>query len=269
FGDSSIFDGSNSAAHQYFWSQGTPDTTSGIISTTVSSSLVFQHNGGGGNLPEGAYNVYLITKQGFCLDTATVHFTVTFSTPTNLCINSIQANIQAAKEVMVDDATPVSLALSGTASSFDGSNPAPHQYFWSLGNPDTTTKVFSTNSGPSLTFAYQGAGGNLPEGAYTVFLIIKQGYCLDTVSVNVNATHFFIPNLVTPNGDQKNDKFEISNTSGRYDIEVYNRWGERVYQEKGYTNGWDLGNVSDGVYYFSILDGESAKNYKGWVQVLH
>ncbi len=268
-GSASAFDGTSSAPQKYFWAMGAPDTTAGIFSTTSTASLTFQYNGNGGNHPQGSYDIYLIIKQGYCIDTKVVHINAVYTPPVTTCINNIQANIQAVKEIMIDDANAVTVNFSGTSSLFDPLVSAPHKYFWSLGNPDTTSNVFSTNPETSLSFAYKGKGGNYPQGSYDIYLIIKQGYCIDTVKTHLDVTHFYIPNLVTPNGDDKNDKFEISNTSGRFDVEVYNRWGERIFKEKGYTNGWDLGNVSDGVYYFNIIDAESAQNYKGWVQVMH
>jgi gliding motility-associated-like protein len=266
-GSTSAFDGANRAPHQYYWSVGTPDTTIGVFSTTNTSSLTFQYNGNGGNHPQGSYNVYLIIRQGFCMDTVSIHLNATYTLPVTTCINGIQANIQAVKEIMIDDVNPVTVSFSGTASIFDPSVSAPDKYFWSLGSPDTIN-VLSTNPETMLSFAYKGKGGNYPQGSYDIYLVIKQGYCIDTVKTHLDVTHFYIPNLVTPNGDDKNDRFEITNTSGRFDVEVYNRWGERIFKEKGYTNGWDLGNVSDGVYYFNIIDAESAQNYKGWVQVM-
>jgi gliding motility-associated-like protein len=78
---------------------------------------------------------------------------------------------------------------------------------------------------------------------------------------------FFIPNLITPNSDGKNDLFEITALPGGSVLEVYNRWGDRVYQSSDYDNLWAGNNTSDGVYYYDLVlpDG---KQYKGWLNIV-
>jgi gliding motility-associated-like protein len=50
-----------------------------------------------------------------------------------------------------------------------------------------------------------------------------------------------IPNGFTPNGDGTNDTWEIENSSAypNMEVEVFNRWGNRVFQAKGYAASWD------------------------------
>jgi gliding motility-associated-like protein len=72
-----------------------------------------------------------------------------------------------------------------------------------------------------------------------------------------------IPNLVTPNGDDKNECFEILNLPNKHQLEIYNRWGQRVYQSTMYENNWQ---GDDGVYYYLLILED--RSYKGWVQVV-
>jgi gliding motility-associated-like protein len=52
--------------------------------------------------------------------------------------------------------------------------------------------------------------------------------------------HFFVPNTFTPNGDGNNDFFlPVSTMIEHYDMEVFNRWGDRVYSVTDPVNGWD------------------------------
>jgi gliding motility-associated-like protein len=52
--------------------------------------------------------------------------------------------------------------------------------------------------------------------------------------------HFFVPNTFTPNGDGNNDSFlPISTIVEQYDLEVFNRWGERLYKACDPVSGWD------------------------------
>jgi gliding motility-associated-like protein len=106
--------------------------------------------------------------------------------------------------------------------------------------------------------------------ATTVYSVIGYDACYsDTLSINVEVIPitFFIPNLITPNGDSNNDNFEISNYGHWFDVVIYNRWGDLVYQKNSYRNEWGEVGVKDGVYYYDITDTRDGKTYKGWVEV--
>ncbi len=49
-----------------------------------------------------------------------------------------------------------------------------------------------------------------------------------------------IPNGFTPNGDGTNDRWEIENSAAYTDCEVniFNRWGNKVFSSKGYDQDW-------------------------------
>jgi parallel beta-helix repeat protein len=98
---------------------------------------------------------------------------------------------------------------------------------------------------------------------------------IDTVEVHaITGQVLTIPNLITPNGDDKNDVLEIRDERlapilpGAY-FEVMNRWGDRVYRSSDYDNTWNANGLTDGVYYYYLKTGCDNKTYKGWVQVLH
>ncbi|KAA9325401.1 gliding motility-associated C-terminal domain-containing protein [Adhaeribacter soli] len=79
----------------------------------------------------------------------------------------------------------------------------------------------------------------------------------------------FIPNLVTPNKDGQNDFFRISTpTKRKMNVEIYNRWGIRIYQQDDYRNNWPTENLSSGIYYYLVTDPELNKTYKGWLEVV-
>ncbi len=77
----------------------------------------------------------------------------------------------------------------------------------------------------------------------------------------------FIPGGFSPNGDGTNDTFVIENIGfKRLSLEVFNRWGNRVYRSNDYKNDWD-GRCTEGVsigqdlpegtyFYIVILDGK-------------
>ncbi len=85
-----------------------------------------------------------------------------------------------------------------------------------------------------------------------------------------------IYNLVTPDGDGKNDYWHINGIEEFPDNEIiiFNRWGTKVREFVGYNNTdkrWDGKNeknefMPDGVYFY-IIKIKELKNYSGWVYV--
>jgi hypothetical protein len=78
-----------------------------------------------------------------------------------------------------------------------------------------------------------------------------------------------IPNIITANEDGKNDRFRIQGLSnGAWMLEVYSRWGEKIFETRAYQNDWGY-MAAPGVYYYVLrrLD-TSSTSIKGWVEVL-
>lgn len=129
-------------------------------------------------------------------------------------------------------------------------------YTWYIEGMDST-KVFE----PTIDL--------LREDYYTIVLkAVNDLGCLNYDSIEIVAYKLFIPNLITPNGDGKNDFFEITGLGKGFNFEVYNRWGDRVYKKFDYRNEWDGEGLSDGIYYFQITDPYQETEYKGWVEII-
>ena len=92
-----------------------------------------------------------------------------------------------------------------------------------------------------------------------------------TITVEVKARQFKIPNVFTPNGDGRNDVFEIVGIEGfdRVEITVVNRWGNEVYRNYNYRNDWSGQGLNEGTYYYVIIthDGSARERYAGWVLI--
>jgi len=74
-----------------------------------------------------------------------------------------------------------------------------------------------------------------------------------------------LPNIITPNGDNKNDEFVIANIEGypNNNVQIINRWGKEVYSADGYNNTTKVfkgTDCPDGVYFVivNLNDGETA-----------
>lgn len=96
-------------------------------------------------------------------------------------------------------------------------------------------------------------------GTYPVTLEVDNGQCSNKMTLYVTAdklTHFFIPNVITPNGDGTNDFLEWKiDGIGEFKISVFNRWGMRVFQSEDIEEFWDGGSEPSGVYYY-IMTGK-------------
>ncbi len=91
----------------------------------------------------------------------------------------------------------------------------------------------------------------------------------------------YVPQILSPNGDDKNDKFVIKGLSKYPDchIVVINRYGDKVYEKKQYDNSWD-GTGNKGIIggsnkyllpsgtYFVFLYNHGDLLYKDFVQLI-
>jgi len=88
---------------------------------------------------------------------------------------------------------------------------------------------------------------------YTVNIINSDG-CPSTgtitifVSEKMNAD-LFVPTAFSPNGDGQNDILHIyGNCAKDINFEIYNRWGQKVFESHNINEGWD------GIFNGQILD---------------
>ncbi len=154
---------------------------------------------------------------------------------------------------------------------------------WNFGD-----SIKSTDLSP--THVYQ------KTGEYPVVLKYKTFYeCEgnDTLHIEVKPVQLNIPGIITPNGDDANDTFEIWEGSGgndggesyKFDEEegpidlskyylsntlvIFNRWGERIYEVDNYENNWDAEGINDGTYFYILkcIGEHQTDVFKGSVMV--
>ncbi|MFD2514318.1 gliding motility-associated C-terminal domain-containing protein [Pontibacter locisalis] len=100
---------------------------------------------------------------------------------------------------------------------------------------------------------------------YYVAITTKEG-CTVTKGVTITVLpKVEITNVITPNGDGFNDKFLIRNIENYPNciVEIYTRWGEKIFESKGYSEPWDGRKngtpLPMSAYYYIIrLDKDSA-----------
>jgi gliding motility-associated-like protein len=131
-------------------------------------------------------------------------------------------------------------------------------------------------------FNFENSTGRAPMGYLTLdgnslYGLAAQGGANDEGTMfkfDLNSTPFIpnlstinIPNLITPDGDGKNDKLIIENIKGQLNLEIFTRWGERIFKSENYKNNWGDSTLSEGIYYYHVKQ-ENGKDWKGWIQVL-
>ncbi|MDA7787347.1 PKD domain-containing protein [bacterium] len=81
-------------------------------------------------------------------------------------------------------------------------------------------------------------------GDFTIWQYVQNQYeCIDSSSVDlfVEFEHtFWVPNVFTPNNNLVNDDFYASYTNVEsYRMQIFNRWGEIVFDQEGKQPKWD------------------------------
>jgi len=85
--------------------------------------------------------------------------------------------------------------------------------------------------------------------------------------LDVDPCDLFIPEGFSPNGDGTNDVFEIENVPAglTYSIEIFNIWGDKVYQSEKYKNDWDGGSLPTGTYYYVVKFSQTLSDKSGYL----
>jgi gliding motility-associated-like protein len=116
-------------------------------------------------------------------------------------------------------------------------------------------------------------------GAYRVSLAVRNDIgCTDSTSqawLIVEPDKVLqVPNAFSPNNDGVNDRWELTGLRGipGCQVEIFNRWGQQVYESIGYEKPWDgtwkRKQLPAGTYYYVIRARVKDRPYTGWVALL-
>lgn len=120
------------------------------------------------------------------------------------------------------------------------------------------------------------------QSVYYVATATSDSGCIASDRVNITVIPkyvIFIPNVFTPNNDGNNDFFEVFGNKEawkQFNVEVFNRWGEKVYDSNDMNFKWD--GIYKGVaappavyvyvIHITYLDNYTDKIYKGSVTLV-
>ena len=147
------------------------------------------------------------------------------------------------------------LSILNTEVLFDNTSTGANTYQWYFGVNDAESSL----EDPIFTFP-----NDYENGQYEVILIaISTIGCKDTAETIIQINEellFYIPNTFTPDGDVYNQTFKPVFTSGfdpyNYEMLIFNRWGEILFETHDVTYGWDgkyaLKNCQEGIYSYKI-----------------
>jgi gliding motility-associated-like protein len=168
---------------------------------------------------------------------ATVNSTTVYTVTgtTGDCSGSGQSTVTIVNDVpMSIFATPNPATVDYPIVQFYG-EPSDEELTWFFGNEGT-----ATGSAPTHQFA-------AIDSTYEITLVVHTDEgCIDTARLTVvvqSGLIFYVPNTFTPDGDEHNNIFLPVFSSGydpaNFEMLIFNRWGEIVYQTKDLSAGWD------------------------------
>ncbi len=137
-------------------------------------------------------------------------------------------------------------------------------WHWAFGNGDS---AFTQMPVYEYTF-----GGEF----VIVLTVTNDDGCMDTATLDIEVyDKLIVPNVITPNGDGQNDILFIQTGNlESYSINIFNRFGRRIFESNDPKDYWDgkvNGKVvSSGTYFYVIEAGTRAGSqvYKGNITVL-
>lgn len=214
--------------------------------------------------PEGYFDQSVFNPAEAGVGTYTFTYTVD---GTSACVSDSDTAIYTVE--VIDTPTPTLITEPETLCSFDDPTVAELEgTVVQNGDIIWYTSATGTETVAPTTLLVDGA-------VYFAALVDSATGCESSVRLQVNVVledcELLIPEAFSPNGDKINDKFVIEDVEAKYPdfaIEIYNRWGEKVYVGRAGSPYWDgtstKGSLGDGVLpvgvYFYLLypnDGET------------
>jgi gliding motility-associated-like protein len=127
---------------------------------------------------------------------------------------------------------------------------------FSICSGETVTLKPTIQTGESVDYLWQDGSNNISynvtsPGIYTLTLSNDCGSRSDSIVAIKGICKLFVPNAFTPNGDRLNDVFKATygDNVTKFKMEIYNRWGQKVFESSDISRGWD------GTYRQNILTG--------------
>ncbi|NLR82566.1 MBG domain-containing protein [Chitinophaga eiseniae] len=193
----------------------------------------------------GNYSVKAIYSSSYQLSSTALQVTV-HPTPVG--------NVQANGNTTISKGETIRLVASGGSS-----------YSWEPATGLNNPAIAAPMARPAVTTTYQVTISNAFGCSVTrdITITVKEDYKLEA------------NNIITPNGDGKNDTWVVKNIDmyPQNEVKVFDRAGRLVFQQHGYTNNWNATvngqPLAEGTYYYIIDLGDNKPQFKGFITIIH
>jgi gliding motility-associated-like protein len=152
---------------------------------------------------------------------------------------------------------PLTITADDATKNYGAANPVLKVTYSGFVNGESEAQLTKLST-ISTTATIESDGGKYPIKVSNAESANYAITYVDGVLVIVPPVGLVIPNAFTPNNDGINDTWKIPGL-GSYPnctVEIFNRYGTKVYNSIGYGNPWDGkikgNNVPSGVYYYII-----------------
>ncbi|MDG1475757.1 MAG: gliding motility-associated C-terminal domain-containing protein, partial [Vicingaceae bacterium] len=238
--------GNNPAPPNSYWNFG--DQT-GIIINDNTPTYTYQDT--------GIYSVmYVAIDSSTCNIADTAYFDVQLATP-----------VLAAMQINFDENDSCKTKDFEVRLDFGGSG-ADSLYF-DLGDG---TQISNQNNTVHL---YADPGTYLIKmSSFNYLCNVREDLQEEVVFTSFNEIGTIIPNVFTPNGDGMNDELQFFNIdqTAEYSVQIFNRWGKKVYEGADALAHWDGGDSNEGTYFYvlkyRIACNDEEREVKGTVTLL-
>ena len=204
--------------------------TVSLLADTIGQNATYAWTSTGAGSQIGA-NPQMTFVNGGCYD-------VTLTATLNGCSNSTtSASLICVQNYPVANfyTSPGSFSQNNQTLSFINTSIGASGYIWNFGDGS-----LSNEENPNHYF--QGITG---DETITLLASTSMG-CMDSISIEIPANLgeiYYIPNTFTPDGDKYNQVFKPVFTSGfsidGFEMLIYNRWGELLFESHNPYAGWD------------------------------
>ena len=151
---------------------------------------------------------------------------------------------------------------------------------------NTTNSWFGPNGITSDAHFLQLNNVTFEDNGWYFLTVTDTNGCIHSDSSHIlienSSDCFLIPEVVTPNNDGKNDVWHIQglDPSMSHSIEIYNRWGNQIFNKTDFENDWDCrsncgiiideknGLVPTGTYFYILkTGGPNGASYTGSLEI--
>lgn len=195
------------------------------FSSSTDPSFNFQWDFGDGNTSTqkspnhvynspGVYTIRLIASDNNCADTLTIpSFITVLPSP-------------------IASFSPLKIVVPGYDS----------EVFFTDNSKNYTSSTFYSGDGRIIS-PFSVINHNYSEDGYFYpsLTVMNHLGCKDSVvGIVFVKSDLFVPNVFTPNGDGRNEIFlPVLTTPEEYELLIFNRWGEIIFESNDYKYGWD------------------------------